>query len=316
MKLNFNLLKLKDKFREYLNKFWEWLKYYVVNIYVKMDYHHAFIFASGMTYSILLCIIPMVLIIFSVLGAILESQELLIQISLMIDDLIPFSDYSDKIKEILFERIGEFIKYKTLVGTVGTIGLFFTASGLFSTFRTILNNIYGIEKGKNILIAKIRDFGMVILTLIFFLFVILINPLIQIFKTLLSRIEFLSQIDLSIIDQILIRYLPIVLTFIMMLLIYSLVPYRKMKKRVYFISALWATILFEIAKNAFTYYVTNIANYSKIYGNIAFIIVTALWLYIVSVIFILSAIIGQIYREKHDLMATKSRKGFLNNYQN
>lgn len=298
-------------FINYLKKIWEWFKFYIVKIYEKMDHHHAFIFASGMTYSILLCIIPMVLITFSILGSILESQELLIQISLMIDDIIPVSDYSDKIKEILFERIGEFIKYRTLVGSLGTIGLFFTASGLFSTFRTILNNIYGIEKGKNILIAKIRDFGMVILTLAFFLLVILINPLLQIFKALLNRIELLSQLDLSFIDQILIKYLPTLLTFIMMLLVYSLVPYRKMKKRVYFISALWATILFEIAKNGFTYYVTNVANYSRIYGNIAFIIVTALWLYIVSVIFILSAIIGQIYREKHDLMATKMREGFF-----
>jgi membrane protein len=299
---------LKTSFR----KFWQWLKFYSVNIYEKMDSHHAFIFASGMTYSILLCIIPMVLITFSVLGSILESQELLIQISLMIDDMIPVSDYSDKIKEILFERIGEFIKYKTLVGTVGTIGLFFTASGLFSTFRTILNNIYGIEKGKNILIAKIRDLGMVILTLLFFLLVILINPLLQIFKSLISRLDFLAQFDFSLIDQLLIRFLPTVLTFLMMFLIYSLVPYRKMKKRVYFVSSFWATIFFEIAKNAFTYYVTNVANYSKIYGNIAFIIVTALWLYIVSVIFILAAIIGQIYREKHDLMMTKNREGIFN----
>lgn len=302
---------LKNKVIGYLKSFWQWLKFYIINIYEKMDHHHAFIFASGLTYSILLCIIPMVLIMFSVLGSVLESQELLIQISLMIDDMIPVSDYSDKIKEILFERIGEFIKYKTIVGTVGTIGLFFTASGLFSTFRTILNNIYGIERGKNILIAKVRDFGMVILTLVFFLLVILINPLLQIFKTLISKIELLAELDFTIIEQLIIRYLPVVLTFIMMLLIYSLVPYRKMKKRVYFISALWATILFEIAKNAFTYYVINVANYSRIYGNIAFIIVTALWLYIVSVIFILSAIIGQIFREKHDLMATKSREGLF-----
>ncbi len=96
-------------FINYLKKIWEWFKFYIVKIYEKMDHHHAFIFASGMTYSILLCIIPMVLITFSILGSILESQELLIQISLMIDDIIPVSDYSDKIKEILFERIGEFI---------------------------------------------------------------------------------------------------------------------------------------------------------------------------------------------------------------
>jgi membrane protein len=294
-----------------LRDVWDWLKFYVVNIYEKMDRHHAFIFASGMTYNILLCIIPMVLIIFSVLGSILQSQELLIQISLMIDEMIPISDYSDKIKEILFERIGEFIKYKTLVGTLGIVGLFFTASGLFSTLRTILNDIYGIEKGKNILIAKIRDLGMVVLTLLFFLVVILINPIFQIVKGLFGKIKFLNGVDFSILDRFFIQIVPYVLSFLMMLLIYSLVPYRKMKKRVYFISALWATVLFQLAQAGFTYYVTHIANYSKIYGNVAFVIVTALWLYIISVIFILAAIIGQTYREKHDLMGTKSREGLF-----
>ncbi len=294
-----------------IQKVFENLKYYLVGIYTRMDRHHAFIFASGMTYSILLCIIPFTLIVFSVLGSILESQELLIQISLMIDDLIPVTDYADKIKEILFERIVEFIKYRTLVGTIGSVGLFFTASGLFSTFRTILNDIYGIEKGKNILIAKIRDFGMVLLTIVFFLVVILINPLIQILKSLITSISLFQSFDFSIINELALRYLPTLLTFVMMLLIYSLVPYRKMKKRVYFVSALWATLLFEIAKNAFTFYVTNVANYTKIYGNIAFIVVTALWLYIVSVIFILSAVIGQLFREKHDLMITKSRDGLF-----
>lgn len=302
---------IQNFLREKLKLFWDWLKFYLVNIYEKMDHHHAFIFASGMTYNILLCIIPMVLIMFSVLGSILQSQELLIQISLMIDEFVPISDYSDKIKGILFERIGEFIKYKTLVGSIGIVGLFFTASGLFATLRTILNDIYGIEKGKNILIAKIRDIGMVILTLVFFLVVILINPLFQIIKTLIGRIEFFNELDLSLLDRFFIQFLPYILNFLMMLLIYSLVPYRKMKKRVYFISALWATVLFQLAQAGFSYYVTHIANYSKIYGNVAFVIVTALWLYVISVIFILAAIIGQSYREKHDLMATKARDGFL-----
>lgn len=302
---------IQNFLREKLKLFWDWLKFYLVNIYEKMDHHHAFIFASGMTYNILLCIIPMVLIMFSVLGSILQSQELLIQISLMIDEFVPISDYSDKIKGILFERIGEFIKYKTLVGSIGIVGLFFTASGLFATLRTILNDIYGIEKGKNILIAKIRDIGMVILTLVFFLVVILINPLFQIIKTLIGRIEFFNGLDLSLLDRFFIQFLPYILNFLMMLLIYSLVPYRKMKKRVYFISALWATVLFQLAQAGFSYYVTHIANYSKIYGNVAFLIVTALWLYVISVIFILAAIIGQSYREKHDLMATKARDGFL-----
>lgn len=304
---------MKVEIKKRVKNFWLEIKYYFIHIYEELDKNHAFIFASGLTYNILLCIIPLILIAFSILGNILESQELLIQISILIDELIPITSYSDKIRQILFERINEFIKYKTLVGILGIVGLFFSASGLFSTLRTILNNIFGIERGKSIFIAKLRDFGMVILTILFLFIIFLINPIFQVIKNLIGKISWFEGINLIVFENLFFQFVPIVLTFFLMLSIYGLVPYRKMKKRIYFVSAFWATVLLELAKYGFSYYVTNIANYSKIYGNLAFGIVTALWLYIISLIFILAAIVGQVYREKNNLYITELRD--LNKFQ-
>lgn len=299
---------MKIEIKKRVKNFWLGIKYYFIHIYEELDKNHAFIFASGLTYNILVCIIPLILIAFSILGNILESQELLIQVSILIDELIPITLYSDKIRQILFKQINEFIKYKTLVGILGIVGLFFSASGLFSTLRTILNNIFGIERGKSIFIAKLRDFGMVTLTILFLFIIVLINPIFQIIRNLIGKISFFEGINLTIFENLFFQFVPIILTFLLMLSIYGLVPYRKMKKRIYFVSAFWATILLELAKLGFGYYVTNIANYSKIYGNLAFGIVTALWLYIISLIFILAAIIGQIYRKKNNLIVTKQRE--------
>lgn len=299
---------MKIEIKKRVKNFWLGVKYYFIHIYEELDKNHAFIFASGLTYNILVCIIPLILIAFSILGNILESQELLIQVSILIDELIPITLYSDKIRQILFKQINEFIKYKTLVGILGIVGLFFSASGLFSTLRTILNNIFGIERGKSIFIAKLRDFGMVTLTILFLFIIVLINPIFQIIRNLIGKISFFEGINLTIFENLFFQFVPFIFTFLLMLSIYGLVPYRKMKKRIYFVSAFWATILLELAKLGFSYYVTNIANYSKIYGNLAFGIVTALWLYIISLIFILAAIIGQIYRKKNNLIVTKQRE--------
>ncbi len=287
--------------RGQLKKIFEWIKFYIVNIINFLDSHHAFLLAAGLTYNILLCIIPLVLIIFSVLGYVLDSQELIIQLSIIIDELIPITTYSDKIKEILFERVSEFVNYKAIVGAIGLVGVFFSASSLFSTLRTILNDVYGFEKSKHFLIAKLRDFGMVFITLLFFLITILINPLFQIFKGIMHSIPLLNNLNLEIFEGYFFQIIPIVITFVMMLAIYSLVPYRKMRKRIYVLSAIWATIFFEIAKRGFSFYVTNLANYSKIYGNIAFVVVTAFWLYIMSLIIIISAVIGEVFRRKKSL---------------
>jgi YihY family inner membrane protein len=292
--------------------FWKgifgWIKFYSIGIYNKADEHHVFLFASALTFNIILCLIPFILIIFSYLGNVLESQDIYSQINLFLDKLIPYTAYADQIREIIFKRVDEFIEYKTIVGIVGTVGLFITCSGLFSTMRTILNDIYGIKKDRSVLVAKLRDFGMVLLTIVFFSFIVVLSPVFQIGKTVFADTWIFYDLDLSSFEHYLINVLLFGLTLFLAYVLYGLIPYEKMSHKVYFVSAFWATILFELLKYGFGYYITNIVNYSRIYGNVTFIIVIAFWLYISSVIFVFAAIFGQLYRERQKLLATSKRK--------
>ncbi|MBU2446888.1 MAG: YihY/virulence factor BrkB family protein [Bacteroidetes bacterium] len=292
--------------------FWKgisgWIKFYSIGTYHKADEHHVFLYASALTFNIILCIIPFVLIIFSYLGNVLESQDIYFQINLFLDKLIPYTAYTDQIREIIFERVDEFIEFKTLVGILGTIGLFLTCSGLFSTIRTILNDIYGIKKDKSALIAKLRDLGMVLLTIVFFSFIVMLSPIFQIGKTVFADAWIFHELDLSSFEHYLINVILFGLTLCLAYVLFGLIPYEKMPHKVYFVSAFWATLFFELSKYGFGYYITNVVNYGRIYGNVTFIIIIAFWLYISSVIFIFAAIFGQLYRERQKLLATSKRK--------
>jgi membrane protein len=74
------------------------------------------------------------------------------------------------------------------------------------------------------------------------------------------------------------------------------------------VAAVWTTVLWELVRNLFGYYISHIANINKIYGTYALIIVVAFWIYYSSVLFILGAEIGQLYRERLESPGKISKK--------
>ena len=82
--------------------FKDFFKYYFGNLFLRFDTDHIFLSAGGLAFSLFICMIPLVLIIFSVLGNILDSSNMQAQINNMIDSVIPYSQYSSYVKKILF----------------------------------------------------------------------------------------------------------------------------------------------------------------------------------------------------------------------
>ncbi len=74
------------------------------------------------------------------------------------------------------------------------------------------------------------------------------------------------------------RVLPMAITMGFFFLVYRAVPRRAVSTRHALIGAVLATLLWELAKAGFAFYVRNLAHYSGIYGTLEGLIVLALWL--------------------------------------
>ncbi len=107
----------------------KFLKHYFGGLYDRIDRHNVFLLSGGLAFSLFTCIIPLILIMFWILGNFLSSEEMELQIITLINTLIPYSDYADFVKEIIFTRVEEVIELKNVAGIVGFSGLFFAASG-------------------------------------------------------------------------------------------------------------------------------------------------------------------------------------------
>ncbi|MCX6829853.1 MAG: YihY/virulence factor BrkB family protein [candidate division Zixibacteria bacterium] len=276
----------------------EFLRHYFGGLYQRIDQHHLFLLSGGLAFSLFVCIIPFVLIIFSALGNILGSSSLETQLNAFVDKIIPYDKYGAFVKKLIFDRVEEFKVYKNIAGIVGAVGLFLAASGLFSSMRTILNRVFVIDKGKQILIGKLRDFGMVILVIGFFLVSTAILPGLGLLKGAAAKTELLKWFRFSEVQSIVFAVVSYLAIFAAFFTLYYLVPYARMLVRVPALSAFWAALFWEIARRVFGYYITNFASLKQIYGTYVLIIVVAFWIYYSSIIFILGAEIGQLYRER------------------
>lgn len=285
--------------------FRKFVSHYFWGLYYRTDEHHIFLYSSGLAFSLFLCIVPFVLIIFSILGNILAVTSVEDQINTFIYTVIPYAEYAEYAKNVIFSRINEVIEYKTMAGYIGGFGLFFAASGLFSSMRTILNKVFPGRDDKSAIIGKLRDFGMVVLVIVLVLLATIILPAIDILKDYTHKFAILHFFELSAIQHFMITTVSFIVIYMIFYVFYALIPYAKLGRRVPALSALWAAILWEVAKRLFGYYINHFATLNKIYGTYALLVVLAFWIYYSSITFLLGAEIGQLYRERLEIKNKK-----------
>jgi len=291
-----------------LRKVMEFFKFYFGGLLNRLDEHHVFLSGGGIAFSLLLSVIPFILIIFSVLGNIIDVTTVEDQVNTLIDALIPYTEASSYTKQFILSRIPEVIQYKTLAGYIGVFGLLFTSTWIFSSMRTILNKIFGVTDDKNALIALLRDFGMVLMLLIFVLLLTFILPMLNILIGAADKIKLLEPFQISDFSDLLLSVISLSLIYLLFFVSYYFIPYEKLGKRVPAVAAFWATLLWEMMRNIFGYYVYHFLSVNKVYGAFVLMAVVIFWIFYSSVLFIIGAEIGQLYRERK--IMRKGTNGF------
>ncbi|SHJ93843.1 membrane protein [Hathewaya proteolytica DSM 3090] len=95
------------------------------------------------------------------------------------------------------------------------------------------------------------------------------------------------------------RYLiSLFILFIIMSAIYYIVPCRKMTVKEVIPGALLSSLGFILSSQIISYYVTNINNYTRIYGGLGVVIILLLWLFTISFIILLGGEINAVLVEE------------------
>lgn len=282
--------------------------FYLKILYEKFDKDHAWTLASGISFNFILALFPFVLILFTIAGIYLNNtdavQNIIVQLNSV--EFIP-ENFREKIVTQLFERSNELIKNTWITGTIGIAGLFWTMSGLFASMRDVMNRVYDYSEETSFILGKLKDFMLIIITLVLFIITLFITS----FRQFIFYNDFElfgNKLDLSYFNSFLAFAISILVTFLMHFISYRYVPNFKIPLKPLLFSSFIATILFEISKFGFTFYVLKLSNYSRIYGAYTALFLIFLFVYVISVVFVIGCEMGNAYLKRNKLIIIKKAK--------
>lgn len=225
--------------------------------------------ASALAFSSLLALAPMMAIILSMLS-LFSSFE---QVGSQLEDfiyrfLVPAA--GDEVRTYL----DEFASKASRLTLFGLIFFLITALVLLFTIEESFNDIWRITKGRS-LGQRITTYWALIS-----LGPILMGMSLSISTYLLSAnvMEGFGYVKQA--QSLGITILPVLFEVLAFLLLYLVMPNVKVRLGHALLGALLATLLFELSKAGFAFYVSNLANYELVYGALATLPIFLIWVYL------------------------------------
>jgi len=175
---------------------------------------------------------------------------------------------------------------------------------LFAGIRTALNNIYDVSvrppKGHYVvryLRAKLRDSGMVLMTLV----LLLANAVLTTGLALLQSYSRRAGIGGGVVVSTLERWVGEVLGFIFLItlffLLYRHASLRRVTWQAALVAASFMAVAFEIAKRLFALYIRSAAGYgaASADASVGAVILFVVWLYYSALVFLLGGVVAETW---------------------
>jgi uncharacterized BrkB/YihY/UPF0761 family membrane protein len=128
------------------------IRYYTTGLYRLARKEEILFLSSGIAFNGLLCLLPVLLLITSLLGIFLSSSRLPSQrVDEILNAIFPLQPYGQQIKITIKGVLEDIIKFRSKFGISGLAVLVWTATSLFGSVRTVLNRIYRATPTKFVL---------------------------------------------------------------------------------------------------------------------------------------------------------------------
>ena len=248
----------------------------------KLDQDDIFFLASGLAFNLLICFIPLILVVLSILGFFLHSQQQVLEtIQAYLGRLLPQA--SPRMTAIIVNLV----KDRQIVGLVGFVGLIWTAMRLFASIRTVLNKTLEIISHHSYLREKLHDLIYVLISGILFFLSFILSAIFDLLKTIPGKLGLPPLLDVrwwGWSAGLLVAYFFSVLMFFVL---FRVLPSRKPPSRAAFFSALLIGGLWELAKYLFRLYIDYINYFTAVYGSFGLLVAFILWVYYSCSLFVL-----------------------------
>lgn len=226
--------------------------------------------AASLAYTTLLSLVPLMALVFALLGSFAASSEHLPGVrSFVFRQFVP----STAAAETVLQNLSRFSEAIGGLNALVLVFVVFTVILLINSIENSLNSVWQVYESRSIANR-----------LAIFCAIIVIGPVLAVSAYYFTRFRIeplLFQIEhATYITSIYQTLLPFLIDFAAFASLYYLVPRAPVRFRSAVFGAFLAALLFGFAKGGFALYVERIASYDKIYNALASVPIFLVWLYV------------------------------------
>ncbi|NWF98314.1 MAG: YihY/virulence factor BrkB family protein [Nitrospirae bacterium] len=237
--------------------------------------------AGSISYFAMMAMVPFCLFLITVLGYVLGKYHGFYDF--FSHRLIEFFP---EITSGIIKELNKLISYKVL-GSLSLLLYGFLSIQVFASLENALNIIFKVKKKRSFFWSVIFSIIMITFVIITVFVSFTATSLIPLLKTLKHVFPTLR---IGLITALLIRYIvPFITVLLAVTIMYLFFPKSKVRIKHALSGALFTTLLLEIAKHIFTWYVGTVVKFGTIYGPLSAFIVFLLWVFYSSCIFLIGA---------------------------
>lgn len=264
----------------------------LIHLIVKVKKDDIFALASQLAYYLMLSFFPFLMFLFTLIGFMhLDGNAVLEALS----TVLPTSVF-ELTETIVLEVVGS--QNTGLLGVSVLLAVWTASSGFRAVIKGV-NKAYELNEHRSYINRAIMAF----FSIIALAATILLSLSLLVFGDVISDnlIAYLPFPDIVRTVWNILRYVVIIFIFILIsATIYRYSPAEKVKWRYVFPGAIFSTIGWLIVSIGFSFYINNYSNYSRFYGSLAAVFILMIWLFLMSIIFMLGVEINSVVQISKD----------------
>lgn len=288
--------------RPWYRRLWFGLLDYSRRVWDNSGEDNIFFLASGISFNILLAIVPFLLLFATSLTYLLNqsSAAATAEITSLMDRFLPPS--ADSGPSFATQTITDIIKARGAVSLYAALTFIWFSTRLFGSLRSVLAAIFDVEVDRGIVDGKIFDVKVTVVSSLLFV----------VYTALSAYLAIASTRGVAVLGALGLRHdvmggleytigRAVAFTFMALLFfgLYKFLPYKHIRWQTALVACLFTGVMFEAARSAFAIYVRSFRPGSMYTGTVATLIILILWIYYAACVFILGGEVAQVYELRH-----------------
>jgi membrane protein len=244
------------------------------------------VMSRSIAYYALFSIFPLLLVLMSVFGSVLDINQATEAILALVERYLPSA------VEWVERNLGQVLEAQSTVGILALLGLVWSASGVFTAMYRAVNRAWNNPKAQLFWTEKLFGLAVVMVVGLVLLATTVYSTFIDVLRSwqrsYLGSESLVGPQGEQLWAWLSLLIPPLVsgLTFI---ILYRTIPRNRVTWRDVWLGGSIAGLSWEAGRRLYTWYLSNFARYSLIYGSVGAIIGFLLWSYLSAMILLLGA---------------------------